>query len=122
MSKITVDGREVTIKQGDARIDKINSEIVEARLDKSKWEYVEIPAEDFFERPFEGIDVNGNKFGPGKHFVEPVLAGEIRQILKRWQKGQRRIMSSAPDMAARRVADQLGNSAVVGGGLQKEDI
>lgn len=122
MSKITVDGREVVIKQGDARIEKINAGIEEAKLDKSKWEYVEVPGEDFFERPFDGVDVNGNKFGPGKHFVEPVLAGEIRDILKRWTRQQRRILSSSPDMAARRVADSLGNSAIVGGQFAKEDI
>ena len=57
-----------------------------ASAPKSEWEYVEIPSEDLHAYQYPSIMINQDKFEPGKkYFVPPILAGEIRRIMKRFE-------------------------------------
>jgi len=49
---------------------------------EENWEYVDIPETDLFDQPFGYISINLEQYGPGRHFVDPDVAGELRRILK----------------------------------------
>ena len=121
MAKILVDGKEMVPKlDGSAHVDKINADIVAAREDKSKWLWVEIPELDFYDRPFEAFYVNTLQFGPGKHFLEPELAGEVARIVKIALGAQRRLMSDRPDRRALKVADNMGGAHITSPGPMED--
>jgi hypothetical protein len=76
--------------------------------DKSKWEYVEIPETDLFDSPFGSIQVNFEPYGPGKHFVNPELAGEIRRLLKQRHNGDVRILRPTQDKKMQEIMARTG--------------
>jgi hypothetical protein len=64
--------------------------ISKAVNDKSNYEWVEVPEEDTFGKPHSGVSVNFEHYGPGRHFLEPLLAGTVRSLLlKRLRADQR---------------------------------
>lgn len=66
--------------------------------DRSDWEYVTIPEKDMYNKPFQGIGLNGYKFERGKrYFVAPEVATELRRILDVAQRADIRILQSHPD-------------------------
>lgn len=50
--------------------------------DEANLETVEVPATDLFDKPFLGVSINFETYGPGKHTVNPEIAGEIKRLLK----------------------------------------
>lgn len=53
---------------------------------KSEWEYVEIPKEDLHSYVYPSIMINQDKFESGaKYFVPPLLAHELRRVMKRFE-------------------------------------
>jgi hypothetical protein len=87
-------------------------------VDRSKWEYVMIPETDIFDKPLQGVSLNGYKFERGKtYFVEPDVATEVRRILKTGEKADLRILQSHPDLKAindqQRSGQQAGGSTFV---------
>lgn len=52
------------------------------QTDRKDWEWVAIPAKDFYGARHAGLSLNGQLFEGGKkHFVPPVVAEEMRRIL-----------------------------------------
>lgn len=84
------------------------------KIDRSNWEYVTIPEVDVFDKPFQGLSLNGYKFERGKtYFVEPDVAKEVRRIIAMAEKADRRILQSTPDVRA--VSDQQREGHQAGG-------
>ena len=84
-----------------------------ASLDKSTFEYVEVPNEDLFDKPFGDVQINFTSYGPGKHFVDPVTAGEIRRLLKQRQQGDLRILRPTQDKKMAEIMNRNGKAAPV---------
>lgn len=83
-------------------------------VDRSKWEYFTVPEVDLFDKPFQGLGLNGYKFERGQtYFVEPEVASELRRILAVVQKADLRILQSHPDVRA--VSDQQRGGTQAGG-------
>lgn len=78
--------------------------------DKSLWEYVEVPEVDLFDKPFGGIQINFIDYGPGKHFVNAELAGEIRRLLKQRQAGDIRILRPTQDKKMQEIMARSGKA------------
>ena len=88
-------------------------------VDRSKWEYFTVPEADLFDKPFQGLGLNGYKFERGKtYFVAPEVAAELRQRLAINQRADLRILQSHPDVKAvqdqQRGGTQAGGSTFVG--------
>lgn len=75
---------------------------------KSEWQYVTIPAEDIHGYSYPPIEINHDKFeGNGTYFVPPILAGEIKRIMNRYDLEQVALMQ--PKQRARALAQLAGN-------------
>lgn len=78
-------------------IDEKSAEFL-IQQDKSKFEYVEIPSEDIFNKHHQGVSVNGIKLEAGKrYFMAAPFAAEVRERLAMGQKADIRILQSHPD-------------------------
>ena len=83
-------------------------------VDRSNWEYVSIPEYDIFDKPLQGVSLNGYKFERGKtYFTEPEVAKEVRRIIAMGQRADLRILQSHPDTKA--VNDQQRSGQQAGG-------
>lgn len=78
--------------------------------DKSLWEFVEVPEVDLFDKPFGTIQVNFIDYGPGKHFVNPELASEIRRLLKQRQAGDIRVLRPTQDKKMQEMMARSGKA------------
>lgn len=79
--------------------------------DKSNWEWVEVPEEDLFGEPHTGVSINFEKFGPGKHFVDPEKANEIRRLLNNRLRSDMRILQPAQDKKMQEIMERGGKIA-----------
>jgi hypothetical protein len=86
------------------------AEVVKANADKAQWEWVEIPDHDLFGEPHTGVSVNFDKFEPGRYFVSPEMASEIRRLLENRQRGDIRVLQPRQDVIMARIMakSQLG--------------
>lgn len=71
------------------------------------WEYVDIPAEDLYNYKFDGIAINLDNYGPGRHLVHPDIAATLNDRKKVWEEANRRLMRPQAD---RKSLTQLGNN------------
>lgn len=78
---------------------------------KANWEYVEIPGEDLFGEEHNGISINFEKFGPGRHFVSPTIAKELKIRLKEDQRAQIRILQPNVDRKMQEIMARNGKRA-----------
>lgn len=81
-------------------------------------QWVTVPDEDAFEFLHPDIEINGNKYGPGKHFVSAELAGEIDSRVKIFAKGQVRLIRNGQDKAVRA---RMNHAAQANGGKVASD-
>lgn len=86
------------------------AEILKANEDESKFEWVEVPDTDLFGEEHTGVSVNFDAFTPGKYFVSPELASEIKRLLRNRELGDRRVLQPRQDvrMAQIMAKSQLG--------------
>jgi hypothetical protein len=86
----------------------------EKDIDRSNWEYITIPETDIFDKPLQGVSLNGYKFERGKrYFAAPDVVKEVQRILAMGQKADMRILQSHPDVRA--VNDQQRSGTQAGG-------
>ena len=86
------------------------SDIIKANENKDNWEWVEVPDTDLFGEPHTGVSINFEQFAPGKYFVSPEMAGEIRRLLGNRLRGDMRVLQPRQDMVMARIMQksQLG--------------
>lgn len=101
-------------------------EILKENEDKANWEYVEVPATDIFDSRHCGVSINFEHYGPetvdgqytgkpGKYFVCPEAAGEIRRLLQNKMRGDIRILQPKRDQVAIEIMNR--NGARIGGSV-----
>lgn len=85
-------------------------DVLKANKDESKWEWVEVPDYDRLGEEHTGVSVNFDKFTPGRYFVSPELAGELKRLLGNREAGDLRVMQPRqdPKMIAIMQKSQLG--------------
>ncbi len=85
-------------------------EVLKANENKDLWEWVEIPDTDLFGEDHTGVSVNFEQFLPGKYFVSPEMAGEIRRLLSNRMRGDIRVLQPRQDAVMARIMakSQLG--------------
>lgn len=80
-------------------------------VDKSNWEYIEIPERDVLDFEYPSLAINRDRFYAGKkYFVPPIIAEELRRIMKVNDYQTRRILSPKVDKKA--LQDLADNSAI----------
>ena len=89
-----------------------NSKAVVAK-DTSKYEYVEVPETDLFGEEHTGVSINFRQFGPGKHFVDPETAGEMRKLLEARLRGDMRVLQPNRDKKMDEIMARNGKRAPV---------
>jgi hypothetical protein len=100
--------------------------IISANEDKSNWEWVEIPATDIFDQRHCGVSINfsffqpeivdGNYTGkPGRYFVDPETASEVRRLLANKMKADIRVLQPRRDQVAIDIMNR--NGARIGGSV-----
>jgi len=81
---------------------------VAVKHDNNQNEWVEVPATDIFDQPHNGVSVNFTKYGPGKHFLPPELAGEVRRLLKSKEGADIRVLQPKRDQKAIDIMNRTG--------------
>lgn len=71
--------------------------------DEANWEYIEVPKLDLFGDPNNGVSINFTKYGPGRHFVNPELAAQIRKQLAIKLAAEMRILQPGQDEKMREI-------------------
>jgi len=102
-------GEELTVSA--AEIHKLNE-------DKNNWEWVEIPDTDLFGEAHTGVSVNFNQFGPGKHFVSPEMASEVRRLLANRMRGDMRVLQPKQDVRMAHIMSKHQLGAPINPGLE----
>ena len=87
-----------------------SAEVKAANLDKAQWEWVEVPDHDLFGEPHTGVSINFEQFGPGRYFVSPEMASEIKRLLENRQRGDIRVLQPRQDVKMAQIMSrsQLG--------------
>lgn len=80
-------------------------------IDTSNYEWVEVPVEDLFGKPFGYVSINFEQFPTGRHFLDPEKAGEIRRLVKNRQLSDMRIMQPNRDKEYERTMAAHGKPA-----------
>jgi hypothetical protein len=83
--------------------------------------WVEVPLTDIFEFPFPTVRVNLMEFGPGKHFVDAILADWIETRVRIRQKADIAILQKNPDRKAQDVMSRNGTAGRQGGFVDNPD-
>ena len=100
-SKVTVAQTKATKASRAAEIRAKHEQIWAEREafneDESNWEWVEVPETDLFDKPFGSVSINLIDYGPGKHFVRPDIAKEIRGLLRDRFRSDMRILRPTQD-------------------------
>ena len=86
------------------------ADVAKMNEDKNNWEWVEIPDTDLFGEPHTGVSINFETFLPGKYFVSPEMASEIKRLLANRLRGDMRVLQPRQDtvMANIMSKSQLG--------------
>ena len=94
----------------DAQAATSAAAVIKANEDKNNWEWVEIPDTDIFGEPHTGVSVNFESFLPGKYFVSPEMAFEVRRLLANRMRGDIRVLQPRQDAVMARIMakHQLG--------------
>jgi hypothetical protein len=92
---------------------KSSQEIIKANQDKANWEWVEVPDYDLFGEAHTGVSINFEQFGPGKYFVSPELATEIRRLLFNRLRGDMRVMQPNQDVKMAQIMQRGGKRAPI---------
>lgn len=79
------------------------TDILKANEDQSQWEWVEVPDQDIFGEVHTGVSVNFDHFGPGRYFVSPELAFELRRLLANRLRGDMRVLQPNKDAKMARI-------------------
>jgi len=82
-----------------------------ATLDKSDWQWVEVPEEDLFGEKHTGVSINFEQFGPGRHFVSAEKAGEINRLLQNRVRSDMRILQPNQDKKMLEIMERNGKAA-----------
>jgi hypothetical protein len=102
--------------------------ILQSNRNQDTWEWVEIPATDIFDQQHCGVSINFEHYGPdkdaegtfsgkpGKYFVCPEAASEIRRLLANKMKGDIRVLQPKRDQVAINIMNR--NGARIGGQVQ----
>lgn len=87
-----------------------SEDIKKANQDQAQWEWVEIPDHDLFGEPHTGVSINFESFLPGRYFVSPEMASEIKRLLENRQRGDIRVLQPRQDVVMARIMakSQLG--------------
>jgi hypothetical protein len=86
-----------TILEAQNAPTKVVSTPTRKNVDISDFQYVEVPVEDLFGKPFGHVSINFEQYPSGKHFVDPETAGEINRLVKNRQLSDMRIMQPNRD-------------------------
>jgi hypothetical protein len=91
--------------------DTISKAVVTAvapEVDKSNWEWVEVPELDSFGTPHSGVSVNFEQFRPGRHFLAPELAFTVKDLLLKKLRADQRVFQKNTDQVALRLMQKNG--------------
>src|SRR6266852_7897454 len=72
-------------------------DVLKANEDKDNWEWVAVPDTDIFGEEHTGVSVNFEHFGPGKYFVSPEMAFELKRLLANRMRGDIRVLQPRQD-------------------------
>ena len=66
--------------------------------DKEQVEYVTLPEFDVYDEPYPEFAINKLRFAPNMtHAVSPEIAGELRTMIRRFEKSRIRLLQKNPD-------------------------
>lgn len=82
--------------------------------DTNNWLTVEIPEEDIFGAKHEGVNINLEHYAPGKHFLPPDLANEIRRIIAGKMKADIRVLQPKVDTKMQEIMRRNGRAPATG--------
>lgn len=83
---------------------------VEDAKDKANWEWVVVPEHDLFGKPHKGINHNFQQYAPGRHFLDPVTAEQVRTSVDNGLRSEMRIMQPQTDPAYNAIMKKMGRT------------
>ena len=88
----------------------VTQQRIEDARDKANWEWITVPEHDLFGQVHDGVRLNFELYGPGKHFVDPVIAEQLRTQIDGGLKAQRRIMQPQTDIRYKEIMQKMGRT------------
>lgn len=83
--------------------------------------WVEVPQKDIFDFTHEGVRINHQLYGPGKHFVEADVADWIELRLAKKAEADLHIMRPTQDITSQNAMNRFGAGAGRGSFVQNPD-
>ena len=106
-------------KQAGEKFQAAHAEYV---ANEDNWEYVDVPSEDLFDQPYGYISINLEQYGPGRHFVDPDVAGELRRIIKLRQQSDLRVYRPTQDRKMMEIMARNGKPISTAGVGSQMDV
>jgi hypothetical protein len=94
------------------------AEVAKRNDDKTYWEWVEIPDTDLFGELHTGVSINFQHFDPGKYFVSPEMASEVKKLLANRMRGDMRVLQPRQDVIMARIMAKSQLGAPINPGLE----
>jgi hypothetical protein len=83
---------------------------IEDAKDKANWEWVTVPEHSVFGTTHAGIQHNFKEYGPGRHFVDPLTAEQLRTNIDNGMRGEMRIMQPQTDPRYNEIMKKMGRT------------
>ncbi len=112
MSDIYVDAKKPKVVEPVMVVTE-KDKILADNQNKDLWQWVEVPETDMFDDVHTGVNLNFVEYGPGKHFVNPETAGEIRRLLAIRAKADLRVLSPKPDALMKKIMNRGSKAQVL---------
>ena len=96
-------------KQEVKKLNETEQRVVDAK-DKANWEWVVVPEHDLFGKPHKGVIHNFQEYGPGRHFLDPLTAEQIRTSVANGLAGEMRIMQSQTAPGYTEIMKKMGRT------------
>lgn len=94
------------------------AQVLKNNENKDLWEWVEIPDTDLFGEEHTGVSVNFEQFKPGKYFVSPEMAFEVKRLLANRMRGDIRVLQPKQDVVMARIMSKHQLGAPTNPGLE----
>lgn len=91
------------------KLNETQQRIADAK-DKANWEWVVVPEHDLFGKPHKGVNHNFVQYGPGRHFLDPVTAEQVRTNVANGMQGEMRVMQSQTPPGYLEIMKKIGRT------------
>lgn len=107
------DNGRVEANEAPKRVLNETQQRIEDAKDKANWEWVVVPEHDLFGKPHKGVYHNFNHYAPGRHFLDPVTAEQVRTSVDNGLRSEMRVMQPQTDPRYSEIMKKMGRTPAI---------